>query len=54
MVSEHINFVTTTVSELMVSVQDSNALDEAENVESMEFDRGIKMKKTTKKSSDLF
>ena len=34
------------VSELMVFVQDSTILDEEENVESMKFSRGIKMKKT--------
>jgi len=37
------------VSELMVFVQDSSALDEEEDVKSMEFGGGIKMKKTTKK-----
>ena len=36
------------VSELMVFVQDSSALDEEENVKSMEFGGGIKMKKTKK------
>ena len=41
------------VSELMVFVQESNALDEEEDVKSMEFGGGIKMKKTTK-SSNLF
>ena len=34
------------VSKLMVFVQDSSALDEIENVKSMEFGGGIKMKKT--------
>jgi len=33
----------------MVFVQDSSALDEEENVEPMEFDGGIKMKKMTRK-----
>ena len=37
------------ISELMMFVQDSSALDEAEDVESMEFSRGIKMNKTTRK-----
>ena len=37
------------VSELMMFVQDSSVLDVAEDDESMEFGRGIKMKKTTKK-----
>ena len=38
------------VSELIVFVQDSSALDEEEeDVKSMEFGRGIKMKKTTRK-----
>ena len=37
------------VSELIVFVQDSGALDEAKDVESMEFSGGIKMKKTTRK-----
>ena len=37
------------VSELMVFVQDSSALDEKEDVKSTEFDRGIKMKKITGK-----
>ena len=37
------------VSELMVFVQDSSALDEAENVKLIEFGRGIKTKKTTRK-----
>ena len=37
------------VSELMVFVQDSSALDEEEDVKLMEFGRGIKMKKTTRK-----
>ena len=37
------------VSELMVFVQDSSALNEVEDVKSMEFDGGIKMKKTTRK-----
>ena len=36
-------------SELMVFVQDSSALDESEDVKSMEFGGGIKMMKTTKK-----
>jgi len=35
------------VSELMVFVQDSSALHEEEDVESIEFGRGIKTKKTT-------
>jgi len=37
------------VSELMVFIQDSSALDEEENVKSIEFGGGIKMKKTTRK-----
>jgi len=37
------------VSELMVFVQESSALDEEEDVKSMEFGRGIKMKKITRK-----
>jgi len=37
------------VSELMVFVQDSSTLDEAKDIESMEFNGGIKMKKTTRK-----
>ena len=37
------------VSELMVFVQDSSALNEVEDVKSMEFGGGIKMKKTTRK-----
>ena len=37
------------VSELMVFVQNSSALDEEEDVESMEFSGGIKIKKTTRK-----
>ena len=37
------------VSELMVFVQDSSALDEEEDVKSKEFGGGIKMKKTTRK-----
>ena len=37
------------VSELMIFVQDSSALDEEEDVKSMEFGGGIKMKKTTRK-----
>jgi len=37
------------VSELIVFVQDSSALDEEEDVKSMEFGGGIKMKKTTRK-----
>ena len=37
------------VSELMVFVQDSRALDEEEDVKSMEFGGGIKMKKTIRK-----
>ena len=37
------------VSELMVFIQNSSALDKAEDVESVEFGGGIKMKKTTKK-----
>ena len=37
------------VSELMVFVQDSSALDEKEDVKTVEFNRGIKMKKTTRK-----
>ena len=37
------------VSELMMFVQDLSALNEEENVKSMEFDEGIKMKKTTRK-----
>ena len=41
------------VSELMVLFHDSSALDDVEDVESMEFDEGIKMKKT-KKSLNLF
>jgi len=36
------------VLELMLVVQNSNALDE-EDVESMEFDKGIKIKKTIRK-----
>ena len=40
------------ISELMVFVQDSSALDE-EDVESIEFSGGIKMKKTTRKL-DMF
>ena len=36
------------VSELMVFVQNSSALNEEENVKSMEFEGGIKMKKTTR------
>ena len=37
------------VSELMVFVQDSSVLDEEDDVKSMEFGGGIKMKKTTRK-----
>ena len=37
------------VSELMVFVQDSSALDDEEDVKSIEFGGGIKMKKTTRK-----
>jgi len=37
------------VSELMVFVQDSSALDEEEDIKSKEFGRGIKIKKITKK-----
>jgi len=37
------------VSELMVFVENSNALDKEEDVKSMEFGRGIKMRKTTRK-----
>ena len=37
------------VSELIVLVQDSSALDEAEDVETMEFGGGIKMKKIKRK-----
>ena len=37
------------VSELMELIQDSSALDEEEDVKSMEFDGGIKIKKTTRK-----
>jgi len=37
------------VSELMVFVQYLSALDEEENVKSMEFGGGIKMKMTTRK-----
>ena len=37
------------VSELMVFVQDSSALDEVEDVKSMEFGGDIKVKKTTRK-----
>ena len=37
------------VLELMVFVQDSNALDEEEDVKSIEFGRGIKMKKIIRK-----
>jgi len=37
------------ISKLMVFVQDSSALDEEEDVESMEFSGGIKIKKTTRK-----
>ena len=33
----------------MVFVQDSSALDEVEDVDSMEFDEGIKMKKAIRK-----
>ena len=33
----------------MVFIQESSALDEEEDVKSMEFGRGIKMKKTTRK-----
>ena len=37
------------VSELMVFVQDSSALDEEEDVKSMTFGGGIKMEKDNKK-----
>jgi len=37
------------VSELMVFVQESSALDEEEDVKSIEFSEGNKMKKTTRK-----
>ena len=37
------------VSKLMVFVQDSSAIIEEEDVKLMEFDGGIKMKKTTRK-----
>jgi len=37
------------VSVLMMFIQDSSALDEEEDVKSMEFGGGIKMMKTTKK-----
>ena len=37
------------VSELMVFVQNSSALDEEEDVKSMKFGGGIKMRKTTRK-----
>ena len=37
------------VSELMVFVHDSSALDEKEDTKSMEFGGGIKMKKTIRK-----
>jgi len=37
------------VSELMLFIQDSSALDEEEDVKLMEFDGGIKMKKTIRK-----
>jgi len=37
------------VSELMVFVPDSSTLDEAADIESIEFGKGIKMKKTTRK-----
>ena len=37
------------VSELIVFVQDSSALDEEKDVKSTEFGEGIKMKKTTRK-----
>jgi len=47
--SEYINFIITMVSELMVFVQNSSALDEEKDVKSIEFGGGIKMKKTTKK-----
>jgi len=47
---EHINFVyNKLVSELMVFVQESSPLYEEEDVKSMEFGGGIKMKKTTRK-----
>ena len=39
------------VLELMMFVQDLSALNEEEDVKSMEFGRGIKMKKTTRKFS---
>ena len=41
------------ISELMVFVQKSSALDEETDVKSMEFGGGIKMKKTIR-SSNLF
>ena len=41
------------VPELMVFIQDSSALNEEEDVKSMEFGEGIKMKKTTR-NSELF
>ena len=41
------------VSELMVFVQDSSALDEEEDVEPIVFGGGIKMKKITKTTSRL-
>ena len=37
------------VSEMMVFIQVSSALDEAEDVQSMEISGGIKMKKTIRK-----
>jgi len=37
------------VSELMMFIQDSSTLDEKEDVKSIEFGGGIKMKKITKK-----
>ena len=42
------------VSELMVFVQDLSALDEEEDVKSMEFSGGIKMKKTRRKFRFFF
>ena len=48
MASEYINFIITMVSELMVFVQNSSALDDEEDVMLMEFSGGIKMKKTRK------
>ena len=54
MVSEYINSVTTNGIRLTAFVQDSNALDEEEDVKSMEFGGDIKMKKTTRKVQICF